>query len=223
MKNALKNLESHLCYEFHDKTLLTQALTHRSKQKKAHNERLEFLGDSVLSLVISTALFAKYPDAAEGVLSRLRAALVKGETIATLARALGVAEHLQLGAGELKSGGQFRESILAGCFEAIIGAVYLDGGFQTAQASVLRWYGDLLENIDNVTDVKDAKTELQEWLQARHMPLPSYDCVVVGEAHAQIFEVTCRVDGLSQEAQGKSSTRRKAEQIAAKLFLNKLG
>ncbi len=218
----LKSLQKNLHHSFKDEALLTHALTHRSKQKTKNNERLEFLGDSVLSLIISTHLFRHYPKIREGELSRLRAALVKGETIAKIANTVGMGECLQLGVGELKSGGHQRESILAGAFEAVIGAIYLDSDFQTVQHCVLRWYGDLIETIDTQTDVKDAKTTLQEWLQAKQMSLPSYEFSVTGDAHKQTFTVICRVDGLSFETKGVSTSRRKAEQIAAKLFLNQL-
>jgi ribonuclease III len=220
--STIKALEANLHYVFKDESLLTQALTHRSKQKTKNNERLEFLGDSVLSLVISAELFARYQEATEGDLSRLRAALVKGETIAKIASELGLGECLQLGVGELKSGGQYRESILSGAFEAMIGAIYCDANFDTVRACVLQWYGDLIEDIDSHTDVKDAKTCLQEWLQAHQMPLPCYECEVRGEAHAQTFTVTCRVEGMQYESCGESTSRRKAEQIAAKLFFQQL-
>lgn len=218
----LNILQKHLNYTFKNEALITRALTHRSHQKSNNNERLEFLGDSILSLIISTELFHRYPKQREGDLSRIRAALVKGETIAKIANALHIGDYLQLGVGELKSGGHQRSSILAGAFEAIIGAIYLDADFQTAQQCVLKWYGSLIETIDTQTDVKDAKTILQEWMQARQMPLPTYECVESGKAHTLQFTVICRVDGFKFETKGMSTTRRKAEQIAAKLFLNKL-
>ena|SRR3989338_2928651 len=211
-----------LNYNFKNESLLKLALTHRSKQNTDNNERLEFLGDSVLSLIISTELFSRYPDAKEGELSRIRAALVKGETIAKLALLLGISDHLQLGAGEIKSGGRHRESILAGTLEAIIGAIYCDSNFETTKVCVLHWYGDLITDIESHTDIKDAKTELQEYLQARQMQLPTYDCKMTGESHAQHFLVTCTVEGLSIKAIGESTSRRKAEQIAAKTYLEKL-
>ncbi|PIZ04298.1 MAG: ribonuclease III [Gammaproteobacteria bacterium CG_4_10_14_0_8_um_filter_38_16] len=218
----LKPLQVKLGHTFRDNALLMRALTHRSKQKLKNNERLEFLGDSILSLIISTEIFRRYPQFREGELSRLRAALVKGETIAKITVDLGINDCLQLGVGELKSGGYHRESILAGAFEAVIGAIYMDADFQTTQQCVLMWYGDLIEMIDTQTDVKDAKTTLQEWLQARQMTLPSYQFTVTGDAHEQTFSVVCRVEGLPYETEGVSTSRRKAEQIAAKSFLNKL-
>lgn len=216
----LKTLQKRLNYTFAHEALLVQALTHRSKQKTKNNERLEFLGDSVLSLVISSEIFRCYGKLPEGDLSRLRAALVKGETIAKIALQLGVSDYLSLGVGELKSGGQQRESILSGAFEAIIGAIYSDSNFETAQKCVLHWYGDLVDRIDELTDVKDAKTILQEITQAKKLPLPSYECEMRGEAHALQFEVTCRIEGLPYKTVGVSTSRRKAEQIAAKEFLN---
>ena len=219
----LKQLQHSLHHSFNNEALLTQALTHRSKQKTKNNERLEFLGDSVLSLIISTEIFRRHSKLNEGDLSRLRAALVKGETIAKIAAELGVGDCLQLGIGELKSGGHQRESILSGAFEAIIGAIYCDSNFETTQKCVLQWYGDLIENIDTQTDVKDAKTTLQELMQSRQLPLPIYDCAIRGEAHAQEFVVTCHVVGLPHKTRGVSTSRRKAEQVAAKLFLEKMG
>ncbi|EKD77552.1 MAG: hypothetical protein ACD_42C00297G0002 [uncultured bacterium] len=217
-----KALQEKINYHFQSEALLMHALTHRSKQKTKNNERLEFLGDSILSLIISTELFHRYEKSQEGDLSRLRAALVKGETIAKIASELGVGDHLRLGVGELKSGGHQRESILAGAFEAIIGAIYCDSDFQTTQQYVLRWYGDLFDTINTQTDVKDAKTMLQEWLQARKMMLPVYEATATGDAHAQEFTVICRVVGFDFETTGVSTNRRKAEQIAAKQFLGKL-
>ncbi|OGT45572.1 MAG: ribonuclease III [Gammaproteobacteria bacterium RIFCSPHIGHO2_12_FULL_38_11] len=218
----LKTLQQHLNYSFKNEELLTLALTHRSKQKVKNNERLEFLGDSVLSAIIATEIFSRHAKLREGELSRLRAALVKGETIAKIAAELGLGDCLNLGIGELKSGGHQRESILAGCFEAIIAAIYLDSDFQTVQKCVLQWYGDYIAKIDSVTDVKDAKTILQEQMQAQKMPLPFYRCKTTGAAHKQTFTVTCQVNGLPHKTCGVSASRRKAEQIAAKLFLENL-
>jgi len=222
MMSSLNVLQEKLGYQFKNADLLQQALTHRSKQKMAHNERLEFLGDSVLSLTISTAIFSRHQQVSEGQLSRLRAALVKGETIAKISFALEVGNYVRLGAGELKSGGVRRESILAGCFEALIGAIYLDSNFETARDCVLRWYGNLIDHIDTVTDVKDAKTQLQEWLQAHRKGLPTYECITQGEAHALQFTVICHVDGFAFQTEGRDTNRRKAEQLAAKQFLEKI-
>ena len=218
----LEILQTQLDYTFKDGDLLVLALTHRSKHKTKNNERLEFLGDAILSLIISTALFKQYDQIREGELSRLRAALVKGETIAKLATTLGISDYLRLGVGELKSGGHQRESILAGAFEAVIGAIYLDSDFQTTERCVLAWYADSLAHLDDLSDVKDAKTILQEITQAEKWPLPIYEFVASGHAHARQFQVICRIEGLPHHTTGKSSSRRKAEQIAAKLFLEKL-
>lgn len=222
MKNDLKELQQKLGYSFKDETLLSHALTHRSKHKTKNNERLEFLGDAVLSLVVSTELFDRNLNAREGELSRIRAALVKGETIAKLSRQLGLDQCMELGVGELKSGGQQRESILAGVFEGVLGAVYRDSDFYTVRDVLLRWYGGLFDDIHTVTDVKDAKSCLQEYMQARHLPLPDYEVTTSGRAHAQTFDVVCKVKGFSIEGHGQSSSRRKAEQIAAKQFLERL-
>ncbi|HLB56657.1 MAG TPA: ribonuclease III [Coxiellaceae bacterium] len=218
----IKSLQATLGHTFRDEKLLTLALTHRSKQKLKNNERLEFLGDSILSLIISTEIFHRHSKMHEGELSRLRAALVKGETIAKIAQELGMSECLQLGAGELKSGGHQRESILSGAFEAVIGAIYCDSDFPTVQKCVLHWYSNLIETIDAKTDVKDAKTILQEYLQAKKMELPVYKFSVTGDAHQQTFTVICSVDGFAFKTKGVSTNRKKAEQIAAKLFLGKL-
>lgn len=218
----LKELQKRLGYTFQDVTLLVRAITHRSKHKVENNERLEFLGDSVLSLVISDALFVKYPDAREGELSRLRAALVKGETISKLALTLELDRAMHLGIGELKSGGHQRASILAGTFESVIGAIYRDSDLETIRKIILKWYGNRIYDVESVTDVKDAKSRLQEWLQAQYLPLPHYEVVASGRAHAQTFDVTCTVEGLEIKTHGRSSSRRKAEQLAAKQFLEKI-
>lgn len=221
----IKSLQESLHHSFKNEALLTLALTHRSKQRTnalINNERLEFLGDSILSLIISTEIFHRHPKMREGELSRLRAALVKGETIAKIAHELGIGDCLRLGVGELKSGGHQRESILSGAFEAVIGAIYCDADFQTVQQCVLRWYGNLIETIDAQTDLKDAKTTLQEYLQSKQMALPTYEFTVTGDAHQQTFTVICCVDGFAFKTKGVSTNRKKAEQIAAKQFLAKL-
>lgn len=218
----IKKLQQKLGHTFRDAKLLMLALTHRSKQKLKNNERLEFLGDSILSLIISTEIFHRHPKMREGELSRLRAVLVKGDTIAKIAQELGIGDCLQLGAGELKSGGHQRESILAGAFEAIIGAIFCDSDFKTVQQCVLYWYSNLIETINTKTDMKDAKTILQEYLQAKKMELPIYEFSVTGDAHQQTFTVICCVDGFAFTTKGVSTNRKKAEQIAATLFLAKL-
>lgn len=211
-----------LQYEFRDPNLLQVALTHRSVGAD-NNERLEFLGDAILSFVITNQLYARFPHDDEGTLSRYRARLVKGETLATAARALHLGEYLRLGPGELKSGGFDRSSILANTIEAIIGAVYLDGGLAHASALVLNMLQQPLENVAAVGGVKDPKTLLQEILQARHAPLPEYVVAKIsGEPHAQSFTVTCSVDGLKQLVIGEGASRRKAEQDAAQKALKLL-
>jgi len=213
------NLSKKLNHKFSDLSLLSEAITHRSKQSK-NNERLEFLGDSVLGYVISSELFRRFPDALEGALTRGRAALVKGETLAELAFDLELGDYLQLGPGELKSGGFRRNSILADAMEAIIGAIYLDGGLEAAREYVLSLFEKKLAvlSLDKVS--KDPKTQLQEQLQAVKKPLPVYEVVATtGSDHEQVFEVKCKVAGLSRSVKGVGRSRRKAEQEAAKKML----
>lgn len=206
-------------HDFSDIALFELALTHRSCGKK-NNERLEFLGDSILNFVIADDLFQRFPQAKEGELSRLRARLVKGETLSEVARELGLGDYLRLGSGELKSGGYRRDSILADAVEAIIGAIYLDSGMSMARSFVLSWFAQRLEQIDLNTTLKDSKTRLQEFLQSRRLPLPVYDLThVEGEAHSQTFFIECQVDGLQQPSKGQGSSRRQAEQDAAKQAL----
>lgn len=195
--------------------LLEIALTHRSHDGP-NNERLEFLGDAVLSLVISSALYHKFPHSDEGTLSRLRANLVNGETLAGAARRLDLGEALRLGPGELKSGGFRRDSILAGALEAVIGAAWLDGGYDTAREFVERVLAPEVDAVSLDRAIKDPKTRLQEWLQARQRPLPEYRVVDTrGHEHARVFRVECRVDGLPEPVEGEGGSRRKAEQDAA--------
>jgi ribonuclease-3 len=215
-------LEQSLHYQFNDKGLLARALTHRSANGR-NNERLEFLGDAVLDFVISEALFALRPDATEGDLSRLRASLVKDTSLAGIATDLGLGEHLILGSGERKSGGHRRRSILADALEAIFGAVYLDAGFDAAKALIERVFAARLEELPDAEELRDPKTRLQEWLQARKLSLPVYDLLeVTGKAHAQTFSVTCTVTELSQTSNGVATSRRKAEQQAARDMLRLL-
>lgn len=222
MRGDLERLSRALGHQFRDGVLLEEALTHRSAGS-ANNERLEFLGDAVINFVVSADLYGRFPQADEGTLSRLRAALVKGETLAKLAKELDLGEHLRLGPGELKSGGFRRESILADGFEALIGAVYLDAGIDTARERILTLFEPVLRKVSPSDVLKDPKTRLQEFLQSRREPLPTYDVVSVqGEAHEQIFVVECRVAGLERPVQGKGSSRRKAEQAAAKAALEQL-
>lgn len=194
--------------------LLQQALTHRSKSNK-NNERLEFLGDSVLGLTISAELYKRYPDTDEGALTRLRARLVRKETLASIAREIDLGEVLRLGTGELKSGGFDRDSILADALEAIFGAAYEDGGIEAGRALVLHLYQPVFEDITSRSSAKDPKTRLQELLQKQHLPLPTYNMIDVnGKAHKQTFVVECVVSGIDPVT-GKGSSRRKAEQDAA--------
>lgn len=204
-----------LGYEFIDPQLLQRALTHRSYAPE-HNERLEFLGDSILGCVIAKHLFGSFPQLSEGELSRMRSSLVREETLAVLARQLDLGNQLRLGEGERKSAGFRRPSILADAVEALIGAVFLDGGFAAAEQVVLKLYLPYLEKVDMQTLGKDAKTMLQEYLQGRHIPLPSYTVIATqGAAHAQSFHVECTIASLKITARGEGSSRRNAEQQAA--------
>lgn len=222
MKDGFKTLTEVLHYEFKDPKLLDIALTHRSAARK-HNERFEFLGDALISYIITSALFERYPQAKEGELSRLRAMLVKGETLASLAQDFGLSEYIKLGVGEKGSGGATRTSILADTMEAIVGAIYLDGGIGACQACVLAWYGPRISNISFKNDLKDPKTRLQEYLQSKRLPLPEYVVKDIhGKSHAQVFTVECKVEGLPYVTASKGSTRRKAEQEAARKFLELL-
>lgn len=211
----LNRLVGALGYAFRNETLLRTALTHRSAAG-AHNERLEFLGDAVLSFIVSAELYDRFPQMDEGNLSRLRSSLVKGETLAVIARRLDLGEYLELGSGELKSGGYRRESILADALEAIIGAVYLDGGVDGAKQLVLHLYGERLDQAAPISHLKDPKTRLQEFMQARGLPLPVYEVLwTSGDAHDQTFAVRCTVTGLAEPTEGIGASRRKAEQAAA--------
>ena len=222
MTILLDRLQRVLGYQYQDAGLLQQALTHRSAYFK-HNERLEFLGDSVLGFIISDALFCKFPEVPEGDLSRMRATLVKGLTLAEIAREFELSECLILGPGELKSGGFRRESILADTVEALIGAMYLDSDIEKTRERVLAWYESRLAVIKPGIDQKDAKTQLQEWLQGRKQALPLYQVEEVkGEAHNQEFTIHCVIEGLEQPVTGKGTSRRKAEQEAAQKALEQL-
>ena len=211
----LQILEKKLGYTFNDQSMLVRALTHRSAGAR-HNERLEFLGDSLLSMVIADALFHRFPKVNEGDMSRMRATLVREKTLAELAREFDLGEYLILGPGELKSGGFRRESILADAVEAIIGAVYLDANIEQVQTMMLGWYEDRLNGIQPGIEQKDPKTRLQELLQGKRKPLPTYTVEqVIGEAHNQKFTVHCQIEGMAQPVIGIGTSRRKAEQSAA--------
>ncbi|MEO8224456.1 MAG: ribonuclease III [Gammaproteobacteria bacterium] len=212
-----------LGYRFQDDALLELALTHRSASG-GNNERLEFLGDAVLGLVMAEALFASHPAADEGTLSRLRARLVRRETLEELARELALGELLRLGSGELRSGGHRRASILANSLEAVFGAVFLDGGWPASREVLLKLLGPRLAALDSDEELRDPKTRLQEFLQGRGHALPTYDVErVSGSAHAQHFDVVCRLASPTLEVRGEGASRRAAEQQAAAQALRALG
>lgn len=220
MLPPLSKLEKKLGYQFNNSALLEQALTHRSC-KGQHNERLEFLGDAILGLVIAEALYQNFPKTREGDLTRMRASLVKGVTLAEIARELDIAQHLRLGPGELKSGGSRRESIQADAVEAVLGAIYLDSGADACKARILQWFGSRLHSIEPGVQ-KDSKTLLQEYLQGRRLALPQYEVIAIeGEAHDQTFTVRCTVAG-RQTVEASGSSRRKAEQDCAQAILEQL-
>jgi ribonuclease III len=210
-----------LAYHFRDASLAELALTHRSAGKP-NNERMEFLGDALLGAIVAEMLYETHPKATEGEMSRLRAQLVNGQALASLARGLELGDKLKLGSGELKSGGFRRDSILADAFEALVAAVYLDGGFAACRETVRILFADLVASLPRSS--KDAKTRLQEWLQANGWPLPLYELVATeGEDHARIFDVNCVVaEPMAITASGRGSSRRLAEQDAAEAALNRL-
>lgn len=215
-------LQKVLGYQFSDPQLLVQALTHRSAGSR-NNERLEFLGDSIVNHIIAEALYQRFPGASEGAMSRMRASLVRGETLAELAREMDLGEYLVLGPGERKSGGHRRASILADSLEAVVGAMLLDSDVQRCRACVLPWFATRLEQLGGGDDNKDAKTRLQEYLQGRGNPLPVYELLaVVGKDHARQFSVACRLDSPQLVVEGSGSSRRKAEQAAALCALDTL-
>lgn len=222
MNAGLLALQQRLQHQFSDSGLLLQALTHRSYSVD-HNERLEFLGDSVLGLAVAHMLYQRLSSLPEGELSRVRAHLVKQDTLHQLALSLGLPQIMRLGEGEMRSGGQQRASILADAVEAIIGAVYIDGGFNPAQALVERLYKavDINPAMDAIG--KDPKTELQEWLQGRRLKLPSYKIVAtIGAAHRQTFDVECEVSEYNLTERGIGGSRRAGEQAAASAMLKTL-
>ncbi|UEX76245.1 ribonuclease III [Sediminicurvatus halobius] len=219
---TLDDLQQALDYQFADPALLAQALTHRSAEG-ANNERLEFLGDSVLNFVIAAEVFRLRDGAQEGELSRLRATLVNKSSLAKLARELGLGGHIRLGSGELKSGGRRRDSILADALEAIFGAVYLDAGFARCRELILALYAGRLADLPSVGELKDPKTRLQEYLQSLRLPLPEYRVLdVTGRAHDQTFRVVCAIDELNAASEGAAGSRRQAEQQAAEALLETL-
>lgn len=219
---AAKNfqqLQQRLQYEFANLELLELALSHRSSGRH-NNERLEFLGDSVLSLVITDFLYHRFPEVREGDLSRMRASLVRAESLSEVAKTLELGNEILLGQGEMKSGGHRRDSILGDTVEALIGAVYLDSDIDSARTCILRWFAGLLVAIEEVKPVKDAKTSLQEFLQQRGHSLPEYRVIDTGgEAHNRQFTVSCKIDLLDREFTATATSRRKAEQLVAEKFL----
>jgi len=222
VSEALERLSRRIGYTFSDPGLLEAALTHRSAGSR-NNERLEFLGDGVLNCVIGEAVFHARSDSPEGDLSRLRASLVREATLGEIARGLDLGEHIRLGTGEMKSGGFRRASILADALEALVGAVYLDGGFGAAREVLLGLYAKRLATLPDADELKDAKTRLQEYLQSRHMALPEYSVVdVSGEPHRQSFRVACRIEDAGVQTCGNGRSRRRAEQAAAQQALETL-
>ena len=217
-----EELSQQLNYTFQQPKFLKIALTHRSKGGE-HNERLEFLGDAVVNFVIAEILYQQFPKATEGELSRWRATLVNRDTLAELAKEFELGRYLFLGPGELRSGGNERQSILSCAMEAIIGAVYLDGGFEAARSCIIEWYEPLLQSLSSASSHKDPKTLLQEYLQSRRAALPIYTVEMIeGEAHQQLFTVSCQIDGVVDKAFGKGTSRRRAEQEAAQAMLKKV-
>jgi len=222
MDSRLETLQRRIGYRFGDPRLLTRALTHRSFGAD-HNERLEFLGDAVLSLAISQLLFERFGGSDEGDLTRVRAHLVREDSLHKVALQLALPEVLNLGEGEARGGGAQRASILADALEALIGATFVDGGFDAARSLVKGLFGEVIATTDVASWSKDAKTELQEWLQARRLPVPAYRILATrGQAHAQTFEVECAVPALSLAESGEGRSRRVAEQEAARRMLDAL-
>jgi len=218
----IHRLSSAIGYFFKDVALLQSALTHRS-MGGAHNERLEYLGDSILNFTIAAELYKRFLKAHEGDLSRMRAFLVRGETLAHIARDLSLGEYIQLGIGEKKSGGHMRDSILSDALEAIIGAIYLDASVDIAQTCILKWYQHRFDQLSLEGPKKDPKTRLQEYCQARQLPLPQYQVIAIeGDAHEPIFKVQSTIAGLHEPKWGIASSRRKAEQAVAEAILKVL-
>ena len=218
-----ERLEKAIDYSFNNKGLLDVALTHRSVGR-VNNERLEFLGDAILGMFIADVLFEKFSEASEGELSRMRSSLVRGESLTELAQEISLGDYLNLGQGELKSGGFRRASILADAFEALIGAIYLDSSVERCREFVMAHFAEKLASVTPSDTLKDPKTQLQELLQSRRMPLPVYEVISTsGEAHNQVFTVECRIDD-NEPVQSSGTSRRKAEQSAAaellKVFSN---
>jgi ribonuclease III len=222
VKTAVEWQRDALGYQCRDATLLEAALTHRSAGGP-HNERLEFLGDAVLNCVVAMLVFREFGAADEGDLSRFRSSLVSGEALAVVAAEIGLGDQLRLGSGELKSGGFRRKSILADTLEALFGAIYLDGGFDAAAEVIERLFVPRMDRLPSAAELKDPKTRLQEALQAQGLPLPIYVVESIsGEAHSQVFQVSCSVDTLGLKTLASGASRRRAEQAAAQLMLEGL-
>lgn len=218
----LETLMTTIEYKFKDESLLRLALSHRSLSKN-NNERLEFLGDSFLNFVIASELYCHFPSAKEGQLSRLRANMVRGETLAEIAQEFGLSEFLRLGSGEIRSGGAYRVSIMADAVEAIIGAIYLDSDMDICYQCVKRWYRERIDQLSLTDIMKDPKSRLQELLQAQQMPLPEYNIVETrGNGHNQVFILECKTVLLDHPVRAEGSSRRKAEQQAAENILEEL-
>jgi ribonuclease-3 len=223
MAIGLQRLEQTLGRSWHSPELLELALTHRSCGKR-NNERLEFLGDSILNHIIAEALYSRFPDAREGELSRMRASLVCGDTLAHIAREMDLGSYVSLGSGEMKSGGRRRDSILADTLESIVGSMLLDADVETCRQQVLVWFESRLQQVSLHTAAKDAKTRLQEYLQGRGKSLPIYTLVrVEGDDHCQQFTVACELPESELAREGSGSSRRKAEQAAALATLEDIG
>jgi ribonuclease-3 len=222
MEARLQALQQRLGHVFGSASLLTRALTHRSFSAD-HNERLEFLGDAVLNTAVSSLLYERFSGSDEGDLTRVRAHLVREDSLHRVALTLSLPEVIRMSDGEMRGGGALRPSILADAVEALIGAIFLDGGFNPALAAVRRLFGDIIQGTEVDAWSKDAKTELQEWLQARRLPVPAYRIAATrGEKHAQTFDVECAVPTLGLAEQGEGKSRRAAEQEAARRMLEQL-
>lgn len=221
----MRSIDADACiagHVFRDPALLAQALTHRSAGAP-HNERLEFLGDALVGLVSAEALYLRWPKADEGAMTRARAELVRESSLARIARELDLGGRITLGPGEMKSGGHRRDSILSDALEAVVGAIYLDAGYEACRAAVLPWFGPSIDALPAGGIGKDPKTRLQEWLQARQRPLPDYELVSEsGEEHARVFHVRCLLADPALETEGSGSSRRGAEQEAAAAALAQL-
>ena len=218
----MEKLQKNLSYQFSDIELLSKALTHRSVSKQ-NNERLEFLGDSVLGSIISEELYSRHSNIDEGQLSRLRSHLVRGNTLANLAKKLDISENLRLGQGELKSGGFRRESILADTFEAILGAIFLDSDYLTVKKVVLNLFSDLLNEVKSEESLKDFKTQLQEMLQKKGYDLPKYELIQTkGKDHNAVFYVSCHVEALKIKVEKNAKSIKRSEEACAKSILEEI-